>query len=589
MELLPLPLWQEFNKTYTDVVNCDIISPPFYTGRVPQSFFFKKRWAISAVASKETFDEIYDTYESWTDVYYIWKIWTAIKVKKNSTTLYTWTYTAWVAYKFFFSLSAKWTSTESWTAWEWVTVWADIVLQDTTKTWTVNAYAWKYVYVYEAISWEWQIFKIDSNTATDLVITQSWWKIPPTGAKYYIFPDYWFTLSFVDYAYVYTINSDSVVLPIKAIPNPIDALYFNWRYYIVDKNKNVFVWDEWFFAWYFNQASLIGSAPDILNIANHRDLVLLLWANEVNCVQSEKFTLQDTATTTVVKTFFKIVPVTKEIWLFTQNSFTIYNQWFYILSKYKQLLWVSITSVWIDKYFVDTKNQWMYIQKYLDNLATTNAIRLHIDDQKISLIVKETSQTVIYNYDVLYLWWYKWVTQLPINNIKWDKFIWATIYSKAFDAWKDAWNLSYNQSIRTIVWEEWIFTMKRSLLTKFYIWQNTTKWTYVSYTVMAWWNLDKYTKNFIESWYIQDIAWYSIQTDWTLWTSMLWMSTLWESQTLWLDIMADIALIENPTWFFYDIHIIDIKADDSDEIEFWWLAIWYSIFQPQVTPIRNVI
>lgn len=45
------PLAQEFNKFYTDVVNCEITAPPYYNGRVPQTFFFKKRRAFAPLTA----------------------------------------------------------------------------------------------------------------------------------------------------------------------------------------------------------------------------------------------------------------------------------------------------------------------------------------------------------------------------------------------------------------------------------------------------------------------------------------------------------------------------------------------------------
>lgn len=63
MEFTSLPLVQNFNTLYTDIENCDIIPPPFYLGRVPQSFVLKKRGAFSIVSGAQAFDSIFDTYD----------------------------------------------------------------------------------------------------------------------------------------------------------------------------------------------------------------------------------------------------------------------------------------------------------------------------------------------------------------------------------------------------------------------------------------------------------------------------------------------------------------------------------------------
>lgn len=82
MEFNSLPLVSNFNTLYSDVLNCDIVPPSFYLGRVPQAFVLKKRGAFSAVAGAQTFDTIYDIYEDGSDTYYIGKISSNVIVKK---------------------------------------------------------------------------------------------------------------------------------------------------------------------------------------------------------------------------------------------------------------------------------------------------------------------------------------------------------------------------------------------------------------------------------------------------------------------------------------------------------------------------
>ena len=585
MEFVSLPLIQDFNKLYTDILNCDIVAPPFYPWRVPQTFFLKKRWAFVWIVWAEVFDTIYDIYEEWSDIYYIGRIWNNVLVKMNSTTIYTWTFVDWVQYKFFTAQWPKWTVQESWIWANWVTIPPDIVIQDLTKTWVVNAYAWKYVYIYEADTWVWQSFYIDSNTATDLYITSTWWKVAPVNAKYKIFDFYWYNPSFVAWDYVYNIQDVTSVLPIISIPTPMDAIYFNWNYYIAAQDKNIHVWWDWIFSTYFSWRSNIWTSPDLQNIINFKDYVLLLWTKWMSLVRT--IVRVDALWTSVTER--TIIPFSYDISIFKQWAYVIYNTWLYLISQNKKFIWIEITDVWIDKYTVNTKNQWIYIQQFLDSITTSDEINIWINDENIYITVRGSWKSTIFNYDVMYMWWHRWETLLWINNFKNNKFIWDTLYTKAYDAWTDEWALQYNQKIRTVVWEDIVFLMKRALLTKLYIWKNTTKGTYIEYSVLAWGNADKYIKNFEESTYIQDVAWYSLQTDWTVWTNILWFSLLWDSLTTGLDLLADFALIENPTWFFYEICIIDIIWNWTEEFEFGWMILWYQKFEPQVTSYKNVI
>lgn len=65
MEYVNYPLSQEFNKFYSDVLNCKVVSPPYYPGQVPQSFFFKKRDGFS----KTYVTELGNSLSSYTEIY----------------------------------------------------------------------------------------------------------------------------------------------------------------------------------------------------------------------------------------------------------------------------------------------------------------------------------------------------------------------------------------------------------------------------------------------------------------------------------------------------------------------------------------
>ncbi len=585
MEFNSLPLAPNFNTLYTDVLNCDIVPPSFYTWRVPNSFVFKKRWAFSAVAGAQSFDTIYDIYEEGADRYYIGKIGSNVLVKKNGTTLYTSAFVANVHYKFFTTQWPKWTVSNSGTAGNGVISWTDVIVRDSTKTFTVNAYASQYLYVYEADVGQWQVFRIDSNTATDMVITSTGYFTLPVNAKYKIFPSYGYVLSFVAGDYIYNIQDATSVTPIKSIPSTMDAVFFNGNYYILAQDKNVHVWGDGIFAAYFSSKSNVGSVPDTMNIINFKDYILLIWPRSIHSVRN----VQRIDTFGNRVTDRMIIPVTSDVWMYSQGSYTVFNTWLYLVTQNKKFVGVDIKDVGIDKFTVTVQNQWLFIQQFLDTLVSTETVRIGINDENIYIIVKGSGKTTIYNYDILYSGWHRWETLLAITNFKLNQFVGTTLYTKLFAAWTDQWSLSYNQTIRAILGEDLIYLMKRAILTKIYIGKRTTKNSYLEYTVMAWWNVDKYTKKLEESAYIQDVLWYWLQTTWTLGSQLLWLSLLWASSTDWLDLLADFALIENPTWFFYEILILDIKWTGLDEFEFWGMIMWFQKFEPQVTSYKNVI
>jgi hypothetical protein len=45
-ENVSMLLQEDVNKFYTSIINCEIIKPPHYEGRVPQTFFLRKRDGI---------------------------------------------------------------------------------------------------------------------------------------------------------------------------------------------------------------------------------------------------------------------------------------------------------------------------------------------------------------------------------------------------------------------------------------------------------------------------------------------------------------------------------------------------------------
>lgn len=64
MQNLSFSLAQEFNKLYADVVNCELVRPPYYQGKVPYLFWLSKRRAlVEATSNNYNFDTLFDCEE----------------------------------------------------------------------------------------------------------------------------------------------------------------------------------------------------------------------------------------------------------------------------------------------------------------------------------------------------------------------------------------------------------------------------------------------------------------------------------------------------------------------------------------------
>ncbi len=604
MEAIPFLLQQEFNKLYPDIVNSEIIPPPYYSGRVPQNFFLRKRWWLEELYDF-WLDEIFDIEEIWVYIYWIGRDWTDVKVVKIDTTvdpvvpatLYTGTYATGINYSFKYITSVSWTVVYSWSSY-WAVSWTDDLFY---KTWTytfTSADIGRYIYVYDDDpstpwwAWAWQILRITGiDWWWNAIVWE--WKVPPgaVGTKM-LFKLFWYNsvtsvLSFIWGSNLQVIHNDTTILPVVWVSDPIDFNLYKWRLYILASNGWVFVSEAWFYNAYFWLSSFIGSSPSAFNIIDFQDFVLILWKNFIDIVKTDTVQIW---TTSEIKTYFSIANVSRSHGIYQQNSFNIYNQWLYVFTKNKQFIALSITSAWFDKYVVNEQNQWIYIQKFLDNFDTTDTIRLTINDQFIYLFEKTTSSTIIFIYDIFYKWWHRRTTDLPITKYK-TYFIWDTLYSINDSVKTDEWVVKYTQDIQVVVWEDSTLYTKRCYFVKMVITAVTTKKVYANFKIIVWWDTYEIRKDLSGSWYlikastITNIDW---DQDPTLWTNMLWYELL----NWWVDIdqyVWMIANIEIPTWFFHELFIIDIVGEWVEWIEFWWLMVWQETLLPQITALDNVI
>lgn len=103
-----------------------------------------------------------------------------------------------------------------------------------------------------------------------------------------------------------------------------------------------------------------------------------------------------------VYTFEVLSNMTRDIAIYAQNYFLIYNQGFYIISNNKRFLSVTITPQPNDKYTITLTPQGMYIQKFLDAIQSTDRVRFWVYDQDIYILQWNGTKTNIFIYKNFY-------------------------------------------------------------------------------------------------------------------------------------------------------------------------------------------
>lgn len=573
-------LSQDVNKLYPDILNHEISAPPQWKGRVSHSFFLKRRPGLNTQVNFWGNDVIdYLQYE-WFE-YWLVKSWSNIKLYKWASVLYTGTYNSAVNHKLF---TTGWPSGVMQDSGTSLTATANLgtyTLTDSSKSWVVNAYAAKYIYIVTAGTGTWQVFRIISNTATVLTL-ESWWTIAPAWVtSYKIFDNYSETVAFVWGDGIYTVNNDTNINKMNNFGTVIDCTYSLWRNFIVDTNNNVWVSDEW--RWCYFSAVPIWTYSWVLSIASFQDFVLLMCKDRIGMIKKVSYTIDTDGS--VLETF-KTLTVSTNIWVFSAKSFAVYNQWLYIFSAINKLVALSITAAGTDRFTVTQTDQWIFIQQFLDNVKSTDVVSLWINAEKICLTIKNSDESLIFFYDTYYNFWYRWSTQLNItgvaiyNNIF---FIGSWVFKIDKSLSKDTWALDYTPELRSIIGEENIFSLKNYRMHKLYIWADTDDMTKIKYICHLDWSKYSVETDFKNIKYLQDS---------TLFTDSNWFGSSmfgywifgWEWFSMSEFIMWYVNTIEFPITLTSSLTEIYITWD----IEFGWMMFEYEELSPTITPLNSV-
>lgn len=579
MTYLSMLLQQDVNKLYPDILNHEISPPPHRPGRVSHTFFLKRRPGFNTQIDF-TWDKVLDYLQFNWDEYWLVKNWTDLEFYKNNTLIETKTYSDSVNHKLFTVWWPSWTNLDSWTwATSNVNAWI-YTITDSTKTWTVNAYALKWIYIYDADVWTWQVFQIVSNTATVLTL-YSWWIIQPSNIDYIIFDNYSECVAFIASDWIYVNHNDADVIQLKRYGTAVDAIYNLWRLFVVDNNDNVLVSEEWTNCYYYSQP--IWTYAWVQWMTTFQDFVLLMCSDRIGMIKRETISLDSNSNP--IETF-KTLTVTNVLGTFNRKSFTTYNQWLYVFTWTKKLVAINITPSGTDRFTVQQDDQWIYIQQFLDNINSSDDVQIWINAEKVCLVHKSSTENNIFLYDVYYKFWYRWNTLLPIHWVVVFNslyFLWDIVYKIDNSISKDLWTNDYMPRIKSILGEEDIFSLKVYMMHKLYIWANSDENTSIKYVChFDWWRYEVNT-NLENIKYLSDSALYN--SDWTWWGDMFWYWIFWWTWFTISDyILWAVNAVEIPVSLTASLVELYIEWD----IEFGGQMMQYEMYDPYVTPINSV-
>ena len=420
-----------------------------------------------------------------------------------------------------------------------------------------------------------------------LVIKNSKWAVLNTVAPIWAFvmDDYLYTYHNIDSTH----NNTAISFPVKTFPTPIDAEVTNGYLLVVDK------WSNCFPTLYPTSVGFTSGLPlfttaGTFNITNFRSYTLLISSQFIYSITSTS-SADSSGNVTVL---WGTLLLTDQFWILQQNAFKVYNGWLYVISSHNQrFLAVDIYPVpsSTTQFSLVFQDQWMYIQKYLDNIASTDTVRIEVNDQHIYIIRNTGWITTIYVYDMLYKWWHVWQTSLNLLSCRYETFFGYGIYQynvpTGYDIDQTNTDQPYSQQITLLEWESSMFQVKNSKFLKLVIGPNTNVGTVLNATVYVGWKTETYTFPLNSARYLGG-PWAmtgnalggSILNEWILWLGTVATTT---------SISTPICDLEIPTWFFYQILKLTINPPAWTWVQFAGMMSGFIISEPQITNPLNVI
>lgn len=579
MAYLPMLLQQDVNKLYPDILNHDIYPPPQWPGRVSHTFFLKRRPGLNEQIDFG-WDKVIDYLQFNGSEYWLVKDSTNIKIYKDATLLSTKTFSAAANHKLFTISAPSWTKLDSWTwASSNVTLWV-YTITDATKSWTTNAYALKWIYIYNATIGSWQVMQVVSNTATVLTL-YSGWIIQPTGIDYHIFDNYSECVAFIGSDWIYVVHNASDVIKLNRFWTVKDCIYNLWRLFVVDANDNVLVSEQWSNCFYYSQP--IWTYSWVLGMIAFQDFVLMMGSDRIGMIKKESITIDSSSNP--IDTF-KTLTITNVLWTFSNKSFTIYNQGLYVFTGTKKLIALTITPSGTDRFTVAQTDQGIYIQQFLDWIIVWDDVQIAINAEKVVLVHNNVVTHNMYLYDTYYKFRYRRDSLLPIHGaVVYNKiyYLWDKVYLSDSALTEDVWALDYTPRIKSILWEEDIFSLKTYIMHKLYVWANTDTNTSIKYVCHLDWGRYEVNTTLANIQYFYDALMFN--TDGTRWRELFGYGVFgWSWFNVSDYILGKVNAIEIPIALTASLTEVYIEWN----IEFGWMLMQYDAYDPYITPINSV-
>ena len=559
--------------------------------------------ALNLAVSADWFNLYLSQYSTTNTAYYIAQLWF-----EHAKTLITQTYNPKVNHSFKRNFqSAKWTKLYWWGANDKVT-WSIenasyFLTASPTPSWTTNAYAGKYVLL---MGWassattgtsQWCVFPIMKNDATKLTVWVGW-DAQPNETTYAIFDQYWEVLTFIWGDWLYAIHNDDFIKRYESIQSSVsvvDADWSNWMIYAILSNGWIVMsasktndWSYslnwWYFAWYMNNSSYLGSITWALRIVPFNDIVVVFTKNWIYVIKKESMdVLWTTINTYTLDLAFSFLGI------HSFNSVCSYNTWIYFLSNKKTFLSLNIEESYYNKYKITTEDLWINIQQWLDNIKEDDPVSIAINTETIYMTWYWWDKSTIFQYSNYYAFWHRRETKLMIKDLTVDTnetYLWADAFRyNLTDNKTDEREQEYEQHLRRFNWESDVFSLKTILYHKLYLWVNTDLSSKVHYKarLSSW--LYEYDIPLSNATFLQKSS--NLTADKVLGNSILWYQTLgWnaEKYVIWT-YLSDVDILEIPLWLTYALLEIVVSGD----FEIWGNLLWALVHEPHLTPYEDVV
>jgi hypothetical protein len=558
-----------FNSKFSLILNSEIVPPPYNPNFQDKFFFLKKRLGI--LLQKEVPDQVVHDMIEYTDPTKS----ELLVLTEDGTDIFVYVYDDWAwtltqiftspKWNFFQFIAILWggeSVLDFWTA----TWWTTSTLVDAWQSWTVDQFAWNYVYIQDGAG-NGQLRSILSNNATTLTV--GWFDFAPASWSVYriyqslvnniIVPAAW---------WLYTYDWVSFNIIQQTAGEDIEAMTFWKRRFWYVSNGNVS---------FSNQGDLFqfvdpSTAQNILQTGDGGIHTLYpFWDFIVAGTEEKIYWIRELFDTTWWVYFYDFKELISTQWLFSKDSL-LFKKWLFLVASDKVFYSMEIDIVWTD------------IQAYLEPQG--NAITNYLKELQLGVdelnMYSDTDNMYIFNkigncqefvYSNLYRWWMinqysanvkKRVTINNINYVLWDEYI----GSKGW--YTDLWN-PYWQKIQMIMGQENIFNMKVWKYFDLLFWKSDyiQKWL-ITFERQISNKRYQLTKDLFDAGYFKSLA---VALPSTMW-SILFGTSLFGWWNGAIESLSDVDVVKIPLDISWHLVIITIDTwieEENNWVMFWWI------------------